>query len=535
MDRILEYYDYIRRLAETRVSDADDLVSETFLAAYSFLSRGGVIEHPKTWLSNTFFHKLNDSLRRKYRQPTIVSLDDEPVDDPETADTDKIRREIDYLSRLTREVIIDYYYNGSDVGTIAARLNIPVGTVKSRLFAGREKIRKGFDTMKETKHALAGRLNTWYSGRAGRTEPNALIVDDLIVQNLLALAYDKPLTLPELADAIGIPTVYIEPIVKKLVDAELMTESNGKVATDFIIYRPEDFEGRFEAEQQFTTACFERFWSVIAEGIDGLDKLRSRFGERQKNSLERYFALTVLQNFEMVSIPKRPERRDGGAWDVCGSYLPAGYVMSDKERREDEYLIWGGHRRSNEEDELGGMELCEFDTTLWDNPHRYNVVGADLYFDGGMLRFLRCVAEGLPLGKDIPGAIIEKIPDIIKKTGLLVRDGNELRLGIPALSAEECGFLRKNISACGEKLNEALGGEYHEFLRGQMIPAPKRLSGISEVYRYYPAARHIVMLVIREAYERGLHLKGVNWCCPPAVFVTRRTDSRNVHKIGLDI
>ena len=179
MNDLLQYFDYIRRLAESRSQDADDLVSETFLAAYTFLSRGGVIEHPKTWLSNTFFHKLNDSLRRKYRQPTIVSLDDEPVDDPETADTDKIRREIDYLSRLTREVIIDYYYNGSDVGTIAARLNIPVGTVKSRLFAGREKIRKGFDTMKETKHALAGRLNTWYGGRAGRIEPNCDALDKL--------------------------------------------------------------------------------------------------------------------------------------------------------------------------------------------------------------------------------------------------------------------------------------------------------------------------------------------------------------------
>ena len=43
MDDILKYYDYIRRLAMSRSDDADDIVSETFLAAYSFLSRGGVI------------------------------------------------------------------------------------------------------------------------------------------------------------------------------------------------------------------------------------------------------------------------------------------------------------------------------------------------------------------------------------------------------------------------------------------------------------------------------------------------------------
>ena len=263
MDDILKYYDYIRRLAMSRSDDADDIVSETFLAAYAFLSRGGVIEHPKTWLSNTFFHKLNDSLRRKYRLPVTVSLDEttEPEDEPESDAAEHIRREINYLTEQTREVIIDYYYNNSSVEDIASRLNIPTGTVKSRLFAGREKIRKGFDTMNETKHSLAGRLDTWYDGRCGITEPNALIQGDLIVQNLLALAYERPLTVPELADMIGIPTVYIEPIVKRLVDAELMTMSNGRVATGFIIYRPEDLEGRFASERSFITERFERFWS----------------------------------------------------------------------------------------------------------------------------------------------------------------------------------------------------------------------------------------------------------------------------------
>ena len=521
MDDILKYYDYIRRLAMSRTDDADDAVSETFLAAYSFLARGGVIEHPKTWLSNTFFHKLNDSLRRKYRRPTIVSLDDaaEPEDEPESDAAEQLRREINYLTWQTREVIIDYYYNNTSTEDIASRLKIPVGTVKSRLFAGRERIRKGFETMNETRHSLAGRLDTWYDGRAGATEPNAIICGDLIVQNLLALAYERPLTVPELADTIGIPTVYIEPIVKKLMDAELMTGSNGRVATDFIIYRPEDLEGRFEAERSFITERFERFWSVISDGIAGIKELGDRFDERRKNSLERYFALNVMQDFQMVTKPERPERRDGGAWNVCGNYLPAGYPVSGYEKNENEYLLYGGHRLSREDDEQGRMMLCEFDTTLWDDPHRFGSVGEKLYFDSGMLRFLRCVGKGLRPGKDIPDGIIETIPELIDSTGLLVRDRDELRLGIPMLSPEEYGMLRGRMSVCADRLREELGKEYRTFLRGQMIPVPKRLSGIPEVYRYYPATRHIVMLVIREAYERGLHMKGVDYCCPPAVFV----------------
>ena len=521
MDDILEYYDYIKRLAMSRSPDADDLVSETFLAAYSFLARGGVIEHPKSWLANAFFHKLNDSLRRKYKLPTLVSIDDhEPVDEPEP-DPDKaesIRREINYLSKLTREVMIDYYYNNSSVEEIASRLNIPVGTVKSRLFAGREKIRKGIDTMNETKNSLPGRLNAWYDGRAGLTEPTALIGGDLIVQNLLALAYDKPLTLPELAETIGIPTAYIEPIVEKLIDAELMTGSGGKVATDFIIYRPTDLAGHFEAEREFTSSRFKRFWEIITEGLRGLDELRKDLDNRQKNSLERYFVLNVLQKFQLLpGIPERPSRRDGGAWNVSASFLPAGYRMSDEERYEREYEILGGHRTSGESDERGRMLLCEFDTTLWDNPHRYNVVGKD-YFSGGMLRLLRCAADELP-PDGVPDAIIEKIPDIIAKTGLLVRDADKLRLGIPEFDFNEFESLKRMIDGTAGRLKTEFGGEYQDFLRGQMIAVPKRLADIPAVYRYYPATRHIVMLVVREAYEKRLHLAGVDYCCPPCVFV----------------
>ena len=70
-EELLQYYDYINRLAESKCSskeDAEDLVSETFLAAYSYSNKGGEILHPKTWLANTFMHKYNSFLRKKYNQ-----------------------------------------------------------------------------------------------------------------------------------------------------------------------------------------------------------------------------------------------------------------------------------------------------------------------------------------------------------------------------------------------------------------------------------------------------------------------------------
>ena len=67
-DEIIKYYDDLMRLAVSKCgssADAEDLVGDTMLAAFSYMISGGVIEHPKTWLANTLYHKLNDRLRKK--------------------------------------------------------------------------------------------------------------------------------------------------------------------------------------------------------------------------------------------------------------------------------------------------------------------------------------------------------------------------------------------------------------------------------------------------------------------------------------
>ena len=78
-DEIIRYYDDLMRLAVSKCgsqTDAEDLVGDTMLAAFSYINKGGRIEHPKTWLANTLCHKYNDSLRKKYRAPTTVNFED---------------------------------------------------------------------------------------------------------------------------------------------------------------------------------------------------------------------------------------------------------------------------------------------------------------------------------------------------------------------------------------------------------------------------------------------------------------------------
>ncbi len=167
-NEINQYYDYLIRLATSKCNsqnDAEDLVGDTILAAFAHLHKGGTIEYPKTWLTNTLYHKHNDNLRKKYRAPITVCLD-EGVDIAEAEDEEyftseeaaKVRKELNYLNFITREVLIRFYFGNQSVADIAEGLGIPEGTVKSRLSAGRTQMKKGLETMEIRKNYLPGQM-----------------------------------------------------------------------------------------------------------------------------------------------------------------------------------------------------------------------------------------------------------------------------------------------------------------------------------------------------------------------------------------
>lgn len=536
---ILKFYDDLNRLAASKCEsryDAEELVSETMLAAVAFVSRGGTIEHPKTWLANTLMHKYNDSLRRRYRRPVIVNLEDcvqIAQDDAETDEiTDcseeyaKVRQEINYLARITREVLILYYFGGNSVTEIARRLRIPEGTVKSRLAAGRAQVRKGLDTMEVKENYLPGKLYVSYAGSSGaKDEPISLVEDDLIAQNLLILAYGRPLYMQELSRMIGIPTAYIEPIVDRLVDGELMARTDGeKYYTDFVIYKKKDMLERFDGQLKFVEEHFDKLWGCMHELINKVNGMK--FGEklnpRQLKKLERYAVMLALQTFfqEMKQEQRFPDRKDGGRWIAVGTEIPAGYDEG-RSKEADEYTVFGGHRTSGgtcEYQGAGFLRLCEFDTTLWDSPRRFLACGFENYF-AYITRFLWCVYRRVEFTQsDIPNEMFECIPQL-ENVGLLSSESGRVTVDIPVLHKAEYGGVGEAVGAAVARLKRELGDELEAFLKGSMLQVPACIKNVLDVYRLLPATQYLVMATVRRAYEKGLHLQDVDYCCPPVVLV----------------
>jgi RNA polymerase sigma-70 factor (ECF subfamily) len=132
-------------------ADADDLVQETILKAYRAWHQFEQGTNAKGWLLTILRHAFINEYRRRTRHPENVDLDTiEPFavfgeiqdEDPQGAFFDKIvddevLREIDKLPETFRETLVLSDVEGMSYQEIAKILEIPVGTVKSRLFRAR--------------------------------------------------------------------------------------------------------------------------------------------------------------------------------------------------------------------------------------------------------------------------------------------------------------------------------------------------------------------------------------------------------------
>jgi RNA polymerase sigma-70 factor, ECF subfamily len=128
---------------------AEDAVQEAFLAVWrtaaSFDARRG---SASTWVLTLVHRRAVDLVRREERRRGDP-LDDAPVASgeatDETAEVREQRRAVQAaLAKLPtdqREALELAYYGGLSQSELAEKLGVPLGTVKSRMFAGLSKLR----------------------------------------------------------------------------------------------------------------------------------------------------------------------------------------------------------------------------------------------------------------------------------------------------------------------------------------------------------------------------------------------------------
>ena len=521
MEPLLAYTDDIWKLAFAKcgnAADADDLTQETYLAALVAIRQGRKIRYPKTWLANTLMHLWNSRLREKYRMVTVSY----GVDFPEVAEDTVIepeeetslRTHIASLTKLYRDVIVLHYIGGLTVEQIAESLDIPAGTVKRRLHDGREKIRKGKEKMKneELERITPMCVSLSWNGSMNSTEVFHFAEGNL-VQQILAAAYEKPLTDGEIAEKIDIPVYYIEDLLEKAVDLEIMVKTDaGRYYTDACLSTTDDWETSWYGCHQLVESHLGAYTDCLYRVKEAVEKL-SWYGElnhRQQWKLKRFAFLETVQRAKNNSMEteklERPKRKDGGNWILIGGVWPLGYVTPFRD------LNMGGHRSSGDD----GYHLHEFDTSIWDNGFRCRNIDWVKYVS----RLLYAVHTGKdPIELGCPADMIESM-DYFTDAGLFTMENGTRQVDIPVVNGEQWRELM--IDLCGREA-DLLRTETEPFIRDWLASCGNKLpSHLREKYRiqwlalmlsYYEPAVYGIL------YDKGIHLQGVDFCCPPAVLV----------------
>jgi RNA polymerase sigma factor (sigma-70 family) len=139
--------------------DADDLVQETYMKAYRFIDKYDEGTNAKAWLFKILKNAYINEYRKRVKQPTKVDYEEivayHDTDDDRISGYSDLREEIflhmmgDEVTSAINSLPIDFRtvillcdIEGFTYEEIASIIDVPIGTVRSRLFRARNLLKE---------------------------------------------------------------------------------------------------------------------------------------------------------------------------------------------------------------------------------------------------------------------------------------------------------------------------------------------------------------------------------------------------------
>jgi RNA polymerase sigma factor (sigma-70 family) len=446
--------------------DAEDLTQDILVEVLTELKKGKEIHSFYSWFWAVAHNKYCKFLDKKKKIASTVSFDDGYLTDivysGASVEDELLSREeiaqLNYaISRLSvshREMVVMFYLKEMKISDIAGSLNIPVGTVKRRLFDMRTNLKKGFENMSNTttrKSAyVPSDLNIWGNG-----SPPFGTVSDLIIKQLLVACRDEGKTLNDLADEIHVAPVYLEDRLKAALEAKVMkTDKNGKYLTDILIVPGQaHYDAKYKASEIYSGIGPEIHEMLLKKKdyIQSLDFHGNKFDYRYLTWFlyilvyQKYAAMTEKYNAQNWE-GKIPEN-NGKNFRLSGEFvLPGETINRDKEIKE----VRNGNRGEYFQHSKYGriLYIDWFVSSPFADKYRHGKVNGS----NAPLIFKLIDNNGIAELTDVE----EKQAAELIENGVIIKDGEKLNVMIPFMTAE----IENTIRDCFEDLLQPLVEKY---------------------------------------------------------------------------
>ena len=246
------------------LQDAEDLSQDIVLRALrALVAKDDILD-----AGRFIWTVAHNALRNYYRDKETCIIGAAPVEAAEMLgdgtdlenelilreDIAKLQREIAYLSKIQRRIVIAYYYENKKQETIAEELALPVGTVKWHLFEAKKDLKRGMDMTREASELKFDPIcfeGIGTNGTPGEKGNNVNFFRGALAQNIVYMVWKEAKTVAEIAQALGVSPVYVES------EAEYLEEYG------FLQKRGEKYLGMVNITE-WTTEKFRRHEEIYA-------------------------------------------------------------------------------------------------------------------------------------------------------------------------------------------------------------------------------------------------------------------------------
>lgn len=314
------------------IEDARDLSQDILCEALASM-QNRTIEHFEPWLWKIARNRLS---RRFRPQPPVISLDGSglaehlPADEKEDLELEKQAAftALHTLATSHRDVLVDFYVHRLSCEQIASVRGLRPETVRSRLFYGREKLRKRW--MEQMEENRIYQHQDWFM--TGNGDVNTSLLKRQAVRSILTACYERFLTPEQISQATGIPCMYVEDELPALWEHELVEEKDKRWRTSMIIHSTH-FTAQAESlllqeASELTSSVCSVLESIRPNiqsiGFHGCDFPSARLWWSLTPMLLREACTQARSTVPELVRGPFPPRRDGSRGWLCAYQVPGG-------------------------------------------------------------------------------------------------------------------------------------------------------------------------------------------------------------------
>ncbi len=333
----------LRRCASEQ--DAQDVTQEILLKVYRALLLRDDIASVPAFLWTTARHVLANYYRGRPKNGIGAGLDelaDRVASEEDIAERvaaadaqARLRREIAYLSRLRRRIVVAYYYEEKPQDAIARELGIPLGTVKWHLFEAKKELKQGMETRRTRSELSFSPIQfdlCGTNGSVGALGGCHRFFRSALSQNIAYAVRREDKTANEIADMLGVSPVYVEDEADYLAEYGFLLKEGNRYRINILLDEPTEELVRLH-DEMYRRAAADFAGDLYAELTGGtLDRL-CQSGRIAGGDGDRNFLLWALIPYiasqggeelfrEEVPFEQAATMRPDGGQNICYTSVP---------------------------------------------------------------------------------------------------------------------------------------------------------------------------------------------------------------------